>query len=550
MQCDRRQVHSRLFCDLQRNEEFMSYLVLARKWRPADFSEMIGQDHITKTLTNALSLGKLAHAYVFHGPRGVGKTSAARILAKSINCERGMGPTPCNECSSCVSINQGSSLDVVEMDGASNRGIDEIRELKEHVGYAPVSSRYKVYIIDEVHMLTEQAFNALLKTLEEPPPHVVFVFATTEVHKIPATILSRCQRFEFRRIPVSLIVNRLSMLAEREGISVEENALILIARRADGCLRDAESLLDQAVAAAQDTIDEEMIRNLLGLIPLETLSVLLEKISAGDIGDVARQLDGMVSQGKEIDRIIADLIELILRLIRGRAGVKDQTDTSDERDLLTRTTESLGTADLLRYMQALQHAQGLARQSPRPGPVLESALFKCALMDRSKTIQELLSLIGNQDTGKHPTAIAPSVPKAKIKRDRISESDPSTAPRTDRSLVGLFTDIRGSLGSLVNKGQIQWKDKRTIRIEFDAADDFAFQGINRPGPKQQLLEVVRHKFGEDVRMEIIRRDPHHDSKPTESSQTRKNHPLIGAIIERFDGVVIKSERSEEEGRNT
>ena len=228
----------------------MTYIVLARKWRPMQFEEVVGQEHITRTLKNALQNNRIGHAFIFAGPRGVGKTTTARLLAKTVNCERQpvddrtrRAVNPCNECSSCRSITKGNSLDVIEIDGASNRGIDEIRNLRDNIRFAPASSKYKIYIIDEVHMLTKDAFNALLKTLEEPPSHAIFIFATTEIHKVPLTILSRCQRFDFKRIPTLDIANQLEAIAKSEKIKIDKNSLILIARKSEGSMRDAESRL-------------------------------------------------------------------------------------------------------------------------------------------------------------------------------------------------------------------------------------------------------------------------------------------------------------------
>ncbi|NOY59306.1 MAG: DNA polymerase III subunit gamma/tau, partial [Calditrichaeota bacterium] len=247
----------------------MSYVVLARKYRPMFFKDVVGQQHVTKTLQNAIEQNRIANAYLFSGPRGVGKTTVARLLAKALNCEHGPTIKPCNECSSCIEINESRSLDVFEIDGASNRGIDEIRNLRESLRYSPNPGKHRIYIIDEVHMLTNEAFNALLKTLEEPPTNVLFIFATTEAHKVPTTILSRCQRFDFKRMSNKSIADQLRELAAKEKIEIDEESLRLIANKADGSMRDGESILDQVIAFAGTKIDSAQVADLLGIIDQE-----------------------------------------------------------------------------------------------------------------------------------------------------------------------------------------------------------------------------------------------------------------------------------------
>ena len=256
----------------------MSYIVFARKWRPQNFDEVIGQEHVTKTLKNAFNSGRIAHAYIFSGPRGIGKTSTARILAKALNCQKDISTNPCNKCSTCSEIAKGTNLDVLEIDGASNRGIDEVRQLRENIKFSPTSSRYKIYIIDEVHMLTIEAFNALLKTLEEPPAHVKFIFATTQPHKVPSTILSRCQRFDFRRIPIVQIVQKLKEISKAEHIKIDEKVLVAIAKACEGSLRDAESILDQLTSYGRDTISLKDVSSVLGLIEQDVLFEFAKKI--------------------------------------------------------------------------------------------------------------------------------------------------------------------------------------------------------------------------------------------------------------------------------
>jgi len=279
----------------------MTYLVLARKWRPQTFDEVVGQQVITQTLRNALQQNRVAHALLFCGPRGVGKTSVARILAKALNCEKGPTPDPCGICPACREIAQGTNLDIHEIDGASNNGVDEIRKLKETVAYLPVSARYKVYIIDEVHMLSKGAFNALLKTLEEPPAHVIFILATTEPHKIPMTILSRCQRYDFRRVPFQDMVTHLKKIVEREGYAADEKALMLVAREATGSLRDAEVVLDQLLLISENhTITMEDARSVLSVVDSTLMMKVLDSILRRNTETLLMLIHEMVDAGTDL----------------------------------------------------------------------------------------------------------------------------------------------------------------------------------------------------------------------------------------------------------
>ncbi len=287
----------------------MSYQVLARRWRPQIFQDVVGQDHITRTLINAIRENRIAQAYLFCGPRGVGKTSVARIFAKAINCEYGPPGTPCNKCTSCIQITEGTSVDVQEIDGASNRRIEEIRELRENIKYLPSSSKYRIYIIDEVHMLTKEAFNALLKTLEEPPEHVKFIFATTEPHKVPLTILSRCQRFDFKRIPISLMVKHLRKITDAEKIKITESALTLIAKQAEGSMRDAESLLDQVISFAGKDIKEKDVINALGILDTSIIFDIAQAIIQGSSKEALRIIDRVYNHGYDIKVFYRMLIQ-------------------------------------------------------------------------------------------------------------------------------------------------------------------------------------------------------------------------------------------------
>ena len=306
----------------------MAHVVLYRKWRPQTFVDLLGQDHVTKTLTNAIKNNHIAHAYLFCGPRGTGKTTAARLIAKALNCEKGVSSNPCNECMSCTSITRGASMDVIEIDAASNRGIEEIRNLREQVKFASTGSRYKVYIIDEFHMLTTEAANAFLKTLEEPPPNVIFVLATTEAHKILPTILSRCQRFDFRKISLSAILNRLNQIVVSEKIPVTEKALSAIARQAQGGMRDALSLLDQisSFSADGETVSDELVYQMLGMLKEDILLDLGNAIAENQAARVIEILNDLLNNGNDALSIVRETTNFFRDLLLIKTSVNPRTN--------------------------------------------------------------------------------------------------------------------------------------------------------------------------------------------------------------------------------
>ncbi len=361
----------------------MAYVALYRKWRPQGFDSLVGQEAVRTALTNALETGRIAHAYLFAGPRGTGKTSTAKILAKAVNCEHGPTPNPCNKCQNCVRINDGTSMDVFEIDAASNRGIDEIRDLREKVAFAPVSGRYKVYIIDEVHMLTTEAFNALLKTLEEPPPHVIFILATTEPHKIPATIHSRCQRFDFKRVTDADIVKRLREVADGSGIAADNDALQLIAVQADGGMRDALSLLDQCGVMAE-RVTAETVRSVLGIVGREALRKLVKAIGEGSVPQSLELLENLLAGGKDVKQIITELAEYLRAILLYKASPDYReiylTDTKDAVAAL----EGLFSTDRLMAAEERLHQCTLElRQSVRGRIAAEMCLFDLCRVEGS-----------------------------------------------------------------------------------------------------------------------------------------------------------------------
>jgi len=362
----------------------MPYEVLARKWRPQVFEDVIGQEHITQTLVNAIRASRLAHAYIFGGPRGVGKTSVARIFAKAINCTEGEPGIPCNECRSCREITAGNSVDVQEIDGASNRGIDEIRELRENAKYMPSASQYRIYVIDEVHMLTLPAFNALLKTLEEPPAHVKFIFATTESHKVPITILSRCQRFDFKRIPLPKIVAYLEKISHHEGVTISTPGLAMIAREAEGSMRDAESLLDQVISFAGQTVEDSQVPEILGIIDRGLIFESSSAIIEGSSPRCLQVVETVYNQGYDIKEfyraLMAQFRNLLVSLIAPEENLIDMSESDKEE--ISRQAQLAGEEKLQVILNFLIAREDGLRFTTYPRLVLETTLIKlCHLGD-------------------------------------------------------------------------------------------------------------------------------------------------------------------------
>ncbi|GAB4165123.1 MAG: DNA polymerase III subunit gamma/tau [Geothermobacteraceae bacterium] len=371
----------------------MSYLVLARKWRPQTFADLIGQEHVSQTLANAIRSGRVHHAFLFTGARGVGKTSAARIFAKALNCETGITAEPCNQCPSCLEIAEGNGTDVLEIDGASNTGVDDIRELRENIRYLPSKSRFKIFIIDEVHMLSVNAFNALLKTLEEPPAHAKFIFATTEPHKIPITILSRCQRFDFRKIGLVRVVERLRQIVEAEGIDIGDAALTMIARRGEGSMRDSLSALDQAIAFCGDKVAEDEVRSLLGFIDRRLLFETFDALIGRDcprLVELVRKVDNLGYSCRQYCRDLAEFCRglLLSLLLDDPDGALDVTaeELADLRELAGKTS----LEDLQRMQGVLLKLEADVASASMQTLVLESGLLRLALLPPAEEVGSLL----------------------------------------------------------------------------------------------------------------------------------------------------------------
>ncbi|HJV33959.1 DNA polymerase III subunit gamma/tau [Geomonas sp.] len=568
----------------------MSYLVLARKWRPQTFTDLVGQEHVSRTLKNAIDGGRVAHAFLFTGARGVGKTSSARILAKALNCECGLSVEPCNSCSACLEITEGNSVDVFEIDGASNTGVDDIRELRDNIKYLPSRSRYKIFIIDEVHMLTTNAFNALLKTLEEPPAHVKFIFATTEPHKVPITILSRCQRFDFKRIPLPRIVARLRYIVDQEGVTVSDEALSVVARKGDGSMRDSLSTLDQVLAFCGNQVSDADVAALLGVVDRRLILDASQAVLAADVRGVLELVAKVDSFGYSMRQFCQELIDqfrsiAILKAV-GEAG--DLLDLSEaEAEELKAQACACSLNDLQRRLTLLLKAEGEMAHSGFPRLVLEMALMKMAALAPAVPVQELLDRLAALEGG---APVAPRTPQQAppaasrtaeprpaprgpaagpaVAREaapaqasaaapaRAPQSAPPAAPAAEGgdpwgSLVRFIKAKKPMLGSQLE--QVYPVKVSPGNLEIGClAGSFQFKRLQDPDQLNELKALAKAHFGAPVAIKVVAlSDVPTDAPPTieekksledaERKATLRRHaeahPLVAAAVEIFDGEI-------------
>lgn len=541
----------------------MSYVALYRQWRPQDFDNLIGQEHIRVTLTNALSSGKIAHAYLFTGPRGTGKTSTAKILAKALNCIHGPTPQPCNQCPSCERITTGISMDVLEVDAASNRGIDEIRDLRETVKFAPVDGRYKVYIIDEVHMLTTEAFNALLKTLEEPPGHVVFILATTEPHKIPATIHSRCQRYDFRRISLSEIEARLTAVAEGSGLCVEAEAIKLIAAHADGGMRDALSILDQCAAIGGDRVTVADVRGTLGLIGHEWVWRLTDAVANRNTVDALLILDELVNLGRDVRQVLTELVQharsLLLHLAAPNAALESYTG---DTEILSKQGTAFGYARVSAWIALLHEAMNEAKWSTDPRIIAEMALL-AACRDASDDVQSLADRISRLEQALAAGSAPQIKPNSAVSQRSISQVKPTspapvkqqTAQSTastagkiptkgvwDSVLSELIKDGKRMVHACVSQGSLESLDDQVAVIRFSVA--FSKERTEKDDYRSIIENALLKVTGHPVRIQCVLAEENSKAAKvtaTQPKQLDEPPPSVKQAQEIFGGKIIKLE---------
>ena len=515
----------------------MSYTALYRKFRPDSFQDVKGQDAIVRTLKNQIRAQRIGHAYLFCGTRGTGKTTVAKILAKAVNCEHPIDGNPCNECETCKAIAAGNSMNVIEIDAASNNGVDNIREIREEVAYSPTSGKYKVYIIDEVHMLSIGAFNALLKTLEEPPSYVIFILATTEAHKIPITILSRCQRYDFKRIARTTIVDRLRELMDEEQVEVEDKALRYIAKKGDGSMRDALSLLDQCIAFyLGEKLTYEHVLDVLGAVDTDEFSKLLREVLDGDVTQVILHLENMIMQGRDLTQLVNDFTWYLrnLLLLKSSDNMEDVLDVSAENlEQLKEEAAMVRDDTLMRYIRIFSELQNQIKYAGSKRVMLEVALIKLcrpqmeqdqlSVLERVRRLEKQLAsgvVVRQQDTGgytpegnfdyQNPVNVA--APGGIDPDGTAGNTDPAklqqAAPEDLQKIVGMWRTIlaqtsgrfRVVLASAVPKFNTE-KEDGTLYIVF--SDFLGETYVNDPKKAEVLEQIIAAKTGRKVKVKMI-----------------------------------------------
>jgi len=528
----------------------MEYQSLYRKWRPQTFEDIIGQKHITQTLINAISLNRISHAYIFSGPRGVGKTTTARILAKSLNCVKGPTPHPCNKCERCMRITDGYSMDVIEIDGASNNGVDSIRELRNKVNFAPTEGKYKVYIIDEVHMLSQGAFNALLKTLEEPPSHVIFIFATTDPHKIPSTILSRCQWFNFRRISLVDIIAKLKKIAKDEGLNINDKTLNIIARSSTGSMRDAESVLDQIIAYCGKEITSQSVREVLGIIEEEVFFEFIEAIINDNTLKGIEIINRTADLGGDASQFIRNLMEYVHNLSLAKVCQKEILNLQgifiEDRERLLKQSKTIQLEKLFNIIDYLAEAEKKMRYIRHPWIILEMLVIKFTAADnyslkevKKEKDEYSLDFSAKKDVselGKKNTGIKEELlPKKKIQDKIKSKEDPSI--KAKKSPINLelrqawpkilerVKKTKIAVYSFILANNLIAVENNKLIIGFNKEYTFHKESLEKQNNKMLLQELIKEEIGRILAIECIINDNSKDDSFLEAKQENKRETV-------------------------
>ena len=531
------------------------YQSIYRKWRPQSFEDIVGQNHITQTLKNAIKMNRIGHAYLFSGPRGVGKTTTARIFAKALNCQNGPTETPCNECSRCIRINQGQSMDVLEIDGASNRGIEEIRELRSKIGFAPAEGKYKIYIIDEVHMLTDPAFNALLKTLEEPPGQVLFIFATTAPYKVPNTILSRCQSFYFRRISIEEMMEKLKRITEEEKINIDSSSLRLIAEGATGSMRDAESILDQVIAYSENRVTPDEVRDILGLIPRETLFQMTETIINHDTEKGLKLVGELVKEGIEQNKFVQDLLIYthnvsLLKVLGKNNPYSSSYFEAVELEKIWELIEKTEEKTILNIIEELKIIEERIRFHHYPWILLELMVVKLTYNESKTAHQEIITNtpvrkkdISPEKKEKIPQLIKKEIEKEKegdtVQDSKITAQDIATKVELEklwpRVLARLKEEMIAIYTFLMEGNNIRLEDDRLI-VSFSPDHGFPKENLEKKENRKKLEKVLKEETKNDIRLKcIIEGDIDRSSKVSDKKENNgkieKQPSAIEAVVE-------------------
>lgn len=507
----------------------MSYTALYRKFRPTEFEDVKGQEHIVTTLKNQIKADRIGHAYLFCGTRGTGKTTIAKIFAKAVNCEHPVDGSPCGECPSCKAIQEGSSMNVIEIDAASNNGVDNIREIREEVAYSPTQGKYKVYIIDEVHMLSIGAFNALLKTLEEPPSYVIFILATTEAHKIPITILSRCQRYDFRRITMDTIADRLQELVDAEQVDVEEKAIRYIAKAGDGSLRDAISLLDRCIAFyLGQKLTYDNVLEVLGAVDTEVFSRILRKILDKNVTGIISDLEELIIQGREPGQFVTDFTWYLrnLLLLKSSDDMEDVLDISSENLALLKEETVLVSADeLMRYIRVFSELSNQIRYATQKRILIEIALIKLCKPQMEENMEALLlrmeELEKRMEKGIPVTSQAAfaGVPQAAmqqtaepVKKVPLPKAIPEDVQEVVKNWRSIIQDVPGSIRTFLKGARLSLGGDNALLIVFE--DGLAESYVNTDTHKEEIANAIAAKIGKEVEVQIKKNE---SQRPFEES---------------------------------